>query len=49
MEQGWIKLHRKLLDDPIWLNSTSSQKVVLITLSENGNTTESLTRASRDR
>jgi DNA replication protein DnaD len=32
MEQGWIKLHRKLIDDPIWLNSTSSQKVVLITL-----------------
>lgn len=29
---GWIKLHRALLNDPLWLCSTDSQKVVLITL-----------------
>jgi hypothetical protein len=30
--QGWIKLHRELLDKPIWLLSSSEQRVVLITL-----------------
>ena len=30
--QGWIKLHRQLIDKPIWLNSTPEQKAVLITL-----------------
>ena len=29
---GWIKLHRDLLKNPIWVNSTAEQKVVLITL-----------------
>lgn len=29
---GWIKIHRKLLDDSIWQISTSEQKVILITL-----------------
>jgi hypothetical protein len=29
---GWIKLHRKLKNSPIWYSSTPSQKVVLITL-----------------
>ncbi len=32
MNQGWIKLHRELLDKPIWLLSSAQQKVVLITL-----------------
>ena len=30
--QGWIKLHRCLLDKPIWSGSTPEQKVVLLTL-----------------
>jgi hypothetical protein len=30
--QGWIMLHRCLMQKPIWLESTSEQKVVLITL-----------------
>ena len=29
---GWIKLHRKLLDKPIWNCSTMEQKVILITI-----------------
>jgi DNA replication protein DnaD len=29
---GWIKLYRCLLDDPIWQCSTNEQKVILITL-----------------
>lgn len=29
---GWIVLHRKLLDKPIWFESTAEQKVILITL-----------------
>ncbi|WP_053073911.1 conserved phage C-terminal domain-containing protein [Bacillus sp. LL01] len=32
MQQGWIKLHRDLLDKPIWLESTPEQKTILITL-----------------
>lgn len=32
MNQGWIKLHRELMDKPIWLQSTPEQKVILITL-----------------
>lgn len=32
MNQGWIKLHRALLDKPIWLQSTPEQKTILITL-----------------
>lgn len=32
MRNGWISLHRKLLDKPIWKNSTPEQKVILITL-----------------
>lgn len=30
--QGWIKLHRDLMDKPIWIESTPEQKVILITL-----------------
>lgn len=30
--QGWIKLHRKLLDNALWKNCTFQQKVVMITL-----------------
>jgi hypothetical protein len=29
---GWIKLHRELIDKPIWLKSTPEQKSILITL-----------------
>ncbi len=29
---GWIKLYRCLLDDPIWQCSTAEQKVILVTL-----------------
>ena len=29
---GWVKLHRELLDKAIWLNSTPEQKTILITL-----------------
>lgn len=31
-DNGWIKLHRKLMDKAIWQCSTSEQKVILITL-----------------
>jgi len=30
--QGWVKLHRELIDKPIWLKSTPEQKSILITL-----------------
>ncbi|MGG3943015.1 hypothetical protein ABEV54_16445 [Peribacillus psychrosaccharolyticus] len=29
---GWIKVHRDLLDKPIWVESTPEQKTILITL-----------------
>lgn len=29
---GWIKLYRKLIDDPVWVLSTPEQKTILITL-----------------
>lgn len=29
---GWVKVHRELMDKPIWKTSTAEQKVVLITL-----------------
>ncbi|MFP7255936.1 conserved phage C-terminal domain-containing protein [Terribacillus saccharophilus] len=32
MQGGWIKLHRKLLDKPIWAESTTEQKTILVTL-----------------
>lgn len=32
MQQGWIKLHRELINKPIWTESTAQQKTVLITL-----------------
>lgn len=32
MSAGWIKLHRELMDKPIWESSTPEQKVILITL-----------------
>mgnify|MGYP000879917089 CR=1 FL=1 len=31
-ENGWIKLHRELLDKPIWTLSTPEQKAILVTL-----------------
>jgi hypothetical protein len=30
--QGWVSLHRELIEKPIWLESTPEQKTVLITL-----------------
>jgi hypothetical protein len=30
--EGWLKLHRELLDKPIWTLSTPEQKTILITL-----------------
>lgn len=30
--EGWIALHRQLLENTIWLNSTPEQKTILITL-----------------
>lgn len=30
--QGWIKIHRDLLNKPIWLESTTEQKTILITI-----------------
>lgn len=32
MGEGWICLHRELLDKPIWLLSTPQQKCILVTL-----------------
>jgi len=32
MPSGWFKLHRKLLESPVWLGSTPEQKVVFITI-----------------
>ena len=32
MSNGWISLHRELLDKPIWICSTPEQKTILITL-----------------
>ncbi len=29
---GWVKIHRKILDKPIWLNSTPEQKAILMTI-----------------
>ncbi|MCA5964224.1 hypothetical protein LC724_33295 [Blautia sp. RD014234] len=31
-DKGWIKIHRELLDKPIWQLSTPEQKSILITL-----------------
>jgi len=31
-EEGWVKLHRCLLEKPIWTNSTPEQKAILITI-----------------
>lgn len=31
LTQGFIRLHRQTLEKPIWLNSTSEQKVIMIT------------------
>ncbi len=30
--KGWVKIHRELLDKPIWILSSSEQKVILLTL-----------------
>jgi len=32
MDNGWIELHRELLEKPIWLLSTPEQSKILITL-----------------
>lgn len=32
MDQGWFKTHRSLWDKPIWIEATSDQKVILLTL-----------------
>lgn len=32
VSQGWIKLHRELIDKAIWKTSTPEQKIILITL-----------------
>ena len=32
MQQGWIKLHRELINKPIWIESSAEQKTILITL-----------------
>ena len=32
MDQGWIKLHRRILGKLIWTEATLEQKVILITL-----------------
>ncbi|WP_252504402.1 hypothetical protein [Sporosarcina sp. Marseille-Q4943] len=29
---GWIKLHRAILDSPVWQDSTAEQKVILVTM-----------------
>ena len=37
---GWIKLHRQLLDHPIWTCGTAEQKVIFITLLLSANYTK---------
>ncbi len=32
MNHGWIKIHRAILDKPIWTEATPEQKVILMTL-----------------
>ena len=32
MDTSWIKLYRKLLESPLWLNSTPEHKTIMITL-----------------
>ncbi len=32
INQGWIKLYRQLLEDPIWANTTSKQHSILIAI-----------------
>lgn len=32
MEQGWVKVHRSIMDKPIWTEATAEQKVILMTL-----------------
>ncbi|WAW14630.1 hypothetical protein [Peptostreptococcus equinus] len=32
IDNGWIKLHRKLLENALWQDCTSEQKVIMITL-----------------
>ncbi len=40
MTTGWIKLHRCLLDKPIWSCSSTEQRVILITILMLANHTE---------
>ena len=40
MHQGWIKLYRCLLDDPLWQCGTPEQRVILVTLLLMANHTE---------
>ena len=32
MEKGWVKMHRTIMDKPIWTEATAEQKVLLMTL-----------------
>ncbi len=32
MDKGWIKLHRKILDSPLWKACNTTQKVVMVTV-----------------
>ena len=32
MDSGWVKVHRSLLEKPIWTEATPEQKVILVTL-----------------
>lgn len=32
MDLGWVKVHRSLLEKPIWTEATPEQKVILVTL-----------------
>lgn len=31
-QQGWIKLHRKILEDELWIDCTPEQKIIMMTL-----------------
>ena len=31
-QQGWVKLHRKILEDELWIDCTPEQKVIMMTL-----------------
>lgn len=31
-QQGWVKLHRKIIEDELWIDCTPEQKVIMMTL-----------------